>query len=197
MYLTEYRSPIADGTDGRRVSFKDLDFTPGKDDKHLDSIALNTSSIRTSPGASPTPTSPTEISRPRSDSLTTGGQKPNNPVKLTTRLFVDYENRREKAQQAMKARVQPSEPRYPTTAWSGNYFSESMPAGPSREPAQEPTGLGATGGMRAGMGRGVVSPSTTPQGLSSINQVHQNKKGFQVQRKLFIFEKLNVNCIRN
>lgn len=41
----------------------------------------------------------------------------------------------------MKKKVEPSEPRHPTHYWAGNYFSESMPAGPpgSRVQTQSPT----------------------------------------------------------
>lgn len=41
----------------------------------------------------------------------------------------------------MKKKVEPSEPRHPTQYWAGNYFSESMPAGPpgSRDQNQSPT----------------------------------------------------------
>ena len=54
----------------------------------------------------------------------------------------------------MKTKVEPNEKRYPTTKWSGNYFSESMPAG-GKDPSLSPTS----------------STATTPQGLSSINRV--------------------------
>ena len=54
----------------------------------------------------------------------------------------------------MKTKVEPNEKRYPTTKWSGNYFSESMPAG-GKDPSLSPTS----------------SAATTPQGLSSINRV--------------------------
>ena len=149
----------------RRVSFKDISLFPKEEVKKDNTAPL------VSPVVSPSPPSPTE---PRPLSGPQGAQKSSNPVRLTPRLFVDYENKREKAQQAMKARVEPSEPRYPTTAWSGNYFSESMPAGPPRENSVQ----GAMGGQKSALKAsiGPLSPSTTPQGLSSINQVSEGTR---------------------
>ena len=79
------------------------------------------------------------------------------PMRPTTKQFLDWERKREQAQQAMKSKVEPDKVRYPTAKYAGNLFSESMPVGPQR-----------------GVGPGwktPPSPSSTPQGLSSINRV--------------------------
>ncbi len=166
--MLEYHPPIHEGMKDRRVSFKDIEVNPQEEEepKTLEASKPVTAPVATSPAISPIPTSPTEP-RPRSESLTMG-QRSNNPVRLTPKLFLDYEHKKEKAQQAMKARVESSEPRYPTMTWSGNYFSESMPAGPHREPAS----FEMRDGLKA---KAPWSPSATPQGLSSINQVRENR----------------------
>ena len=74
-------------------------------------------------------------------------------MRPTTSQFLDYYRKREEAQQAMKSKVEPNKTRYPSTKYAGNFFSESMPAG-AREGRKTPP-----------------SPSSTPQGLSSINRV--------------------------
>ncbi|XP_064388717.1 protein bicaudal C homolog 1-B-like isoform X2 [Halichondria panicea] len=82
---------------------------------------------------------PTET-RPRTSS-TPLGQNSATPHKMTPKRFLEYEKMREEAAIAMKKKVEPSEPRHPTHYWAGNYFSESMPAGPpgSRVQTQSPT----------------------------------------------------------
>ena len=147
---------MAEVPEGRRVSFiTDLPAEPAEDDYQEEN------SMATSPAHSPVPSLPTE-KQPR-PSLT--GQKSSKPVRLTTRLFVDWENKREKAQKAMKARVEPSEPRIPTTAWSGLNFSESMPAVPPKERT------GRRMPVQKGASIGPPSPTSTPKGLFTVNQV--------------------------
>ena len=94
--------------------------------------------------------------RPRSSS--NSGQRLNAtpPVRPTTRQFLDWDRKREQAQLAMKVKVEPDKVRYPTTKYAGNYFSESMPT--------------SKGGGAAGW-KTPPSPTSTPQGLSSINRV--------------------------
>lgn len=77
------------------------------------------------------------------------------PVRPTTKQFLDWERKREQAQQAMKSKVEPDKVRYPTAKYAGNLFSESMPVG----------------AQRGGPGwKTPPSPTSTPQGLSSINR---------------------------
>ena len=64
----------------------------------------------------------------------------------------------------MKSKVEPNKTRYPSTKYAGNFFSESMPVGP-REVGKTPT-----------------SPSSTPQGLSSINRVSGSYWGDRTQQ---------------
>jgi len=54
---------------------------------------------------------------------------------------------------AKKKPPEPSEPRHPTQYWAGNFFSESMPAGP----------------------RDQLKSPTSPRGLQSLTKVHSTE----------------------
>jgi protein bicaudal C len=72
--------------------------------------------------------------------------------RLTVKSFVDYEKRKEKAEVARKAKVNPNNTRYPSNEFTGDYFSWSMPPVPKE--ATKP----------------VLTINSTPNGLDSISR---------------------------